>query len=115
MEQLNKVELVGHVGSISINRISGKVLGRFTVATSYAYRSSDGTPVVDTTWHNVSAWEGQGIEDLQSIGRADAVHVVGRLRMVRYTAADGAERTVTEVIASKVEKVTENIPVQQEV
>lgn len=114
MEQLNRVELIGHIGSISINRISGNLYGRFSVATSYAYKSKDGTPVIDTTWHNVLAWQEQGTVALESLTRGDAVHVVGRIRVVRCTTESGADRVVTEVIASKVEKVAGDSPIPQE-
>ena len=97
MEQLNRVELIGHIGSISINRISGNLYGRFSVATSYAYKSKDGTPVIDTTWHNVLAWQ-----------------ELGRIRVVRCTTESGADRVVTEVIASKVEKIAGDSPFPQE-
>ena len=39
--------------------------------------------------------------DLTSIHKGDKVHVLGRLRSQRYTAADGTERTAYDVLASK--------------
>ena len=45
--------------------------------------------------------------DFSSISKGASVYVTGRLRTSRFTGNDGIERTVYEVIASKVE-VQEN-------
>ena len=66
--------------------------------------SSDGTPVIETTWHRVVAWEGEGIQNLQQLQKGSNVHVIGRIRSLRYIAADGTEKTVFEIIANKVEQ-----------
>ena len=106
-EQLNRVELKGYVGSIRINRVGGQVCATLSLATSYAYSSKDGAHVVETTWHSVTAWEGPRISGLLDIKSGDPVHVKGRLRAIRYTSADGAERTMMEVFANELNKVEE--------
>jgi len=103
MEQLNRIELRGIVGSVYIKEFGNAKVANFSVATSYGYKSSDGTPVIETTWHRVVAWEGNGICDLHRLQKGMGVHVIGRIRMQRYTAADGSERSFFEVIASEVE------------
>ena len=105
-EQLNRVELKGYVGSIRINRVGGQVCATLSLATSYAYSSKDGAHVVET-WHSVTAWEGPRISGLLDIKSGDPVHVKGRLRAIRYTSADGAERTMMEVFANELNKVEE--------
>ena len=99
MEQLNRIELRGSVGSIRIQKISGTNVANFTVATNLAYRSKDGTPIIETTWHNVTAWEDNEIRDLDKLKKGCKVHVIGRLRCQRYTGTDGVERAMYEVAA----------------
>ncbi len=103
MEQLNRIELRGIIGSVYIKDFGNAKVANFSVATNYCYKSSDGTPVIETTWHRIVTWEGEGIQDLQLLEKGCNVHVIGRIRSLRYIAADGTERTLFEIIASKVE------------
>jgi single-strand DNA-binding protein len=104
MEQLNRIELRGTVGAVRNFDVGSKRLCRFSVATNYAYNSTNGMPVVETTWHQVVAWEGKGIET-EGLKKGGGVEVTGRLRQMSYTAADGSQRTSYEVIASKVKPI----------
>ncbi len=102
MEFMNKIELRGIVGASSLNRVGDAQACRFSVATDYSYKDRDGTPVVDTTWFNVTAWEGKNIPDLRPVVRGAIVQVTGRVRTYKYTTADGEEKSSWEVIARRV-------------
>ena len=102
MEQLNKVELIGTVGSVYVKEFGTTKVANFSVATNYCYKSSQGEPVIETTWHRVIAWESPDNADAFRIGKGDQVHVIGRLRVQRYTGADGVERQAVEIVAGKV-------------
>lgn len=96
VEQVNRIEILGMVGACRVDEYAA----RFTVATNYCYLLRDGSPVVETTWHNVSAFlKGAGM----GIKKGDYVRVVGRLRNLYYTASDGRERFSNEIVASSVE------------
>ena len=103
MEQLNRIEIRGIIGSVYVKDFGIAKVANFRVATSYAFKASDGSAVIETTWHRVVAWEGKGINNLDQLKKGAGVHVLGRLRMQRYTAADGTDRTSFEIIANKVE------------
>ena len=49
MEYLNKIELRGIIGSVYVKDFVNAKVANYSVATSYAYKSSDGTPIVETT------------------------------------------------------------------
>lgn len=100
MESLNRVELKGTLGNINLTQVGDKKHARFSVATDYAYRNKDGEAVIETTWHNVSAWDDNG--KISELKRGDKVHVLGRLRNLRYRTADGEERSAWEVLAHEV-------------
>ena len=106
MEQLNKVELIGTVGSVYVKEFGTTKVANFSVATNYCYKSSQDEPVIETTWHRVTAWDSPYNADAFRIGKRDKVHIIGRLRVQRYTGADGVERSMVEVVAGKVESVT---------
>ena len=102
MEQLNRIELQGTVGSVVVHVIGNSRVARFSLATNYAFKDKQGCPVIETTWHQVTAWEGERVCDLDMISRGSALRVEGRLRIQRYTASDGSERTAFDVVASSV-------------
>jgi len=101
MEQINRIEIRGNVGAVRLQVVGNSRVAKISVATNYVYKGRDGEPVIETTWHYISAWEGKNIPDLTIIHKGDKIHVVGRLRSQRYTAEDGTERTSYDVLASK--------------
>lgn len=101
MEQINKIELRGNVGNVKVQKVGDKQSVRFSIATNYAYRGKDGNPIIETTWHNVTAWSGKGMPDFNAIGKGSLVHVSGRLRSQKFEGDDGIERTSYEVVANK--------------
>lgn len=103
MEQLNRVELRGNVGIVHLNTAGDRKVIRFSLATNIRYLASDGSSIVDTTWHSVSAWEGDGMPDFNLIRKGIGLHVIGRIRNGKYTAQDGSEKYSSEVIASLIE------------
>ena len=106
IEQINRVEILGVVGCVRLGNVGDKRLASFTMATNYAFRDKEGCPVIETTWHNVRAFEGEHIRDLDRLERGCAVHVVGRLQVQRYMSAEGIEKTSVTVLAHRVELVT---------
>ena len=105
MEQLNQVTLRGIVGNARAQKIGDTEMVRFSVATDYAFRNRSGEAVIETTWHNVVAFKSDRMPDFAAIVKGAGVLVNGRLRNDRFVDANGAERTVTEVLANSVELV----------
>lgn len=113
MEQLNKIEIRGNVGNVNILKVGGTRVAHFSVATNFAYKDRNGEPVIETTWHNVTAWEGnKGIPSLEIIEKGFPIFVSGRLRIQKYIGGDGTERTSYDVIANLIEKVEANVSPQ---
>ena len=102
MEQLNRVELRGIVGSVRIQTYDESKMARIGLATNFAYKDREGTAVIDTSWHNVIAWEGRSIQGLDQIGKGTTLHVLGRIRYQNYTGVDGIDRTGTDILASQI-------------
>lgn len=111
MEQLNRIEIQGALGRIGTTKVSDKLHADFAVATNYAYKDMGGNAVIETTWHRISAFEGEKIsaetlnEMQEKINKHDFVYVrvVGRLRQRRHTDANGNDCSTYEIIASEVE------------
>lgn len=105
MQDLNRIEIRGRVGRVTFKNIAGGQVANLSVATNHCYKDREGSPVIETTWHNVTAWgnEKNRIADLK---KGDTVHVTGRLRQMRYTTSSGEDRTMTEIFAATLEVIT---------
>ena len=103
MEQMNRIELRGNIGSVRVQSYRGQRVAKITVATNYVYKGTGGEPVIETTWHNVSAWEGKGMPPFDQLEKGSRIQVSGRLRSQRYTDAEGIERTAYEVLAKRMQ------------
>ena len=114
MEQINKIEIRGNIGSVRVQTYNGQRVAKITVATNYVYKGAGGDPVIETTWHNVSAWEGKGMPSFDEIVRGGRIQVLGRLRSQRYTDADGIERTAYEVLAKRIQLLEDVEPFSYE-
>jgi single-stranded DNA-binding protein len=103
MEFLNKIELKGVVGRAEINSFNNSQVCNFSVVTEYSTIDKERNSIIETAWFNVSAWSGRNnITDLYNIQRGSWVHVIGRLRVRKYTTQTGEERSAMDVIAGKV-------------
>ena len=105
MEQLNRIEIRGIVGSVRVQNVGDTKVANLSVATEYAFTTKDGGAVIETTWHYVTAWEGQDIQNLDQLEKGSGIHVIGRLRNRKYSTPDGIERIVYDIVASKVEMI----------
>ncbi len=112
MEQLNRIELRGIVGNSNVRTVGEKRVARFSLATDYIYKGKNGEPIIETSWHNVQAWEGKNIPDVSLIEKGCGVYVSGRYRIQKYVTPDGAERTSYEVLADKLSVLEERPQIQ---
>lgn len=102
MEQLNRIELRGNVGNVRLSNVGESLVARFSLATNFMYKGREGDAVIETTWHNIVAWNGKGMPDLKKIEKGMPLYVCGRLRTSRFTGSDGTEKQVYEVVANKI-------------
>ena len=107
MEHINRIELQGRVGTIRTNIVGDNMVANFSLVTEYLYKTRDGGAANETTWHQVTAWEGRDMPDLSTITRGTPVNVTGRLRTFKYTNAEGVEKQLHEVIAYKIRILSE--------
>ena len=114
MEQLNKVILRGYVGSVSLYNGVDRTMARVSVGTGNAYKSSDGTPVIETEWHKVICWEGKNIKDLHKLQKGTRVQIEGRIHYGKFTGEDMIDHYYTEILASRLEFLPEDGAFQYE-
>lgn len=105
MEQINRIELLGIVGSVRTQQIGERRMSKFAMVTNRAYKNKEGAPVIESTWHNVTAFEGRQVQNLDRLEKGRPVHVWGRLQIQHYTGFDGTERTSVDVICTRLEYI----------
>lgn len=105
MTYKNSVELTGIVGAARHTTVSGKRLCHFNVATNLAYKTSDGCPVIETTWHDCQYWEKDDKEYPVDLKRGTKVHVCGMLVNQRYTGTDGVQRNSVSIRVHSVKMI----------
>lgn len=104
MEQLNKIDLRGNVGSIRLQKVGDNKVARINLATNYAYKDRNGAAVIETTWHNVVAWADKA-PDIELVDKGSKLAVTGRVRTQKYIGADELEHTSYEVVATSLKLI----------
>jgi len=99
---LNKVMIIGNLGKDPEMKYSqdGKPITTFSVAVSRTWKSPDGQQQEETEWFRVVAWERLAETCNEYLRKGSKVYIEGRLKTRKWTAQDGQERQITEVIAS---------------
>ncbi len=94
----------GNIGSDArISKVGERKVANFSVVTEFDYKRSNGGWDKEATWHNVTAWQGFGICDLEQLKKGTKVMVVGRNRTRKYTDKGGFEKEIYEIVAESVD------------
>lgn len=100
---INRVVLVGRLTRDPEMRTtqSGKSVCDFSIAVQKRIKPQDGSP--DADFFRVTAWEKTAEYVANYLSKGRLVAVDGRLQSRKYTAQDGSNREVVEVIADNVQ------------
>ncbi len=104
-KDLNVIEIRGTVGRTTLSKVGDTLMNRLSVATNRVYKDKNGIPTIETTWHNVTAYEGGTITNVGSIKRGDRVHVKGLLRNKGYSSTEYGRIQVSEILADTLEVI----------
>lgn len=107
MKTINKVEIQGFLGQDAEEKTfeSGRTLIRMNIATDESYKNKNDEWVTNTTWHNVTYWKNKKNMNFDFLKKGALISVTGKLNTRTYMDKNALERYVTEVVASKIEKV----------
>ncbi|MCL2140934.1 MAG: single-stranded DNA-binding protein [Dehalococcoidia bacterium] len=104
MVSLNKVMLIGNVGSDPEMRFtpSGSPVTSFRIATNRVFNTLDGEKKQETDWFTVITWNKLAEQCNQFLNKGKLVYVEGRLHTRSWDGPDGQKHFRTEVIAIRV-------------
>lgn len=97
----NSVQLIGRLGQDpEVRKLeSGKMMARFSLATTETYKNAAGEKESDTQWHQVVVW-GNLCKVVEAyLRKGKEVMVEGKLSYRNYEKEDGQKVYLTEVIA----------------
>lgn len=104
MPSLNKVTIIGNVGSEPEMRFTpnGKPVTSFSVATNWAYTTPDGERKQETEWFSVVAWNRLAEQCNQFLAKGRLVYAEGRIHTRTWEGQDSQQHSRIEVIANRV-------------
>lgn len=100
---LNKVMLIGHLGSDPELRVipSGQSVANFTLATNESYKDSSGNLQERTEWHRIVAWGRLAEICQQYLKKGRQVYIEGKLQTRSWDdTKTGDKRYATEIVCS---------------
>lgn len=115
---LNKVMLIGNVGrDPEVRYVDNNMpVARISLATSErAYTLKNGTQVPERTeWHRIVAWRETAQFVERYVHTGDKIFVEGQLRTRVYNDKNGMQRNVTEVLAERIERLSQRTAQQND-
>ena len=97
---LNKVLLIGHLGSDPESRFttSGSAVTNFNLATNESWRSAEGETKDKTEWHRVVLFGKMAETAAEYMKKGQLVYIEGRLQTRSWEDKDKVKRYTTEVL-----------------
>src|SRR5918911_337512 len=94
MHDLNRVQLIDHLGQDPEVTYTGSGTARttFSVATSYRWKDAAGQVQETTEWSRCVAWGALAEVCAQYVGKGSRIYVAGRLHTLRWEDAATGER-----------------------
>lgn len=105
MKHLNKVFLIGNIGSdVELRHTSnGTPVASMSVATKETWTSKDGTKKSLTIWHKVTAWKELAKICAMLFHKGSKIYLEGKLQDKEWTdKKTGEDRTSKEILATNV-------------
>ncbi len=103
MKGINKVTLIGHLGSDPEIRYfdSGVAKASFSLATSENYKNKKGEFVEKTEWHRVAAWRGLAEVVEKYLKKGSLIYLEGMMQTRTWDDKEGNTRWFTDVVMDK--------------
>lgn len=101
---MNRAELIGNVGNITINEVNSVKVANISLATNErGFKTKDGKEVPERTeWHNIVLWRGLAEIAEKYITKGTKLFVEGKLQTRDYE-KDGIKFRATSIIATNLE------------
>jgi single-strand DNA-binding protein len=101
---LNKVMLIGHLGSDPELRVTSnnREVVNFSLATSESWKGDDGNRNQQTEWHKIVVWGKIAKVVKDNLNKGSQVYLEGKIKTRKWTDNENRDRYSTEIVANKV-------------
>jgi single-strand DNA-binding protein len=105
MSGVNKVILIGHLGSDPTVRYtqSGSAVANFNIATTERFNNKAGEREERTEWHRIVAWGKLAEICQQYLKKGKQVYIEGRLQTRQWEDQQGQKKYTTEIVANNMQ------------
>ena len=101
---VNKVILVGNVGSIDVKQSERGAIANISIATSEQWKDKDtGEKKEKTEWHRVVIFGKLAEITAQYVNKGSKLYLEGQLRTRKWQGDDGTDRWSTEIVANEMQ------------
>ena len=102
---LNKVQLIGHLGSDPELRHtpSGDPVVNFNLATNHVYKDKTGSLQEKAEWHRIVVWRKLAEICKGYLKKGSHIYIEGRLSSRSWEGKDGSKKFTTEIIANSMQ------------
>lgn len=116
MPSINKVILIGHLGSDPEERFmpNGTATCRYSIATSENWKDKNGEKQEHTEWHRVVMFGKIAEIACEYLKKGAAVYIEGRLRTQEWTDKENIKRYTTVIIADTMKMLGKREKQQEE-
>lgn len=102
MFNLNKVELIGNIGSVEVVETTKK-RAVVSIATNSSFKDDKGDKQERTTWHRITVWNPKLIDLIgANVAKGDYIRIVGELRSGTYKDQAGVEHRTADIVGTEV-------------
>lgn len=109
MPSINKVILIGHLGSDPEKRFmpNGNATCRYSIATSETWKNKNGEKQEHTEWHRIVMFGKIAEIACEYLKKGALIYIEGRLRTQEWTDKESIKRYTTEIIADTMKMLGE--------
>lgn len=104
MSGVNKAIIIGNLGADveSKDLGDGKMVAKFSVATSEKWKDKDGNDQETTEWHNITAWGKLAEICSKYLSKGSKVYVEGKIQTESYE-KDGVKKYSTKIVMNNMQ------------
>jgi single-strand DNA-binding protein len=104
MYNLNRVQLIGHLGADPELRYTGQgqPVANFNLATNSTWKDRNGEQQSNTNWARIVAWDKKAEMCREHLKKGSYVYIEGRLQTRSWEDREGTKRYITEVVATTI-------------
>jgi single-strand DNA-binding protein len=104
MQNLNRIQLIGHLGKDPETKIlpSGHQVSTLKLATSETYKDKEGNWQQHTEWHTLILWAKLAEYAAQHFSKGEKIYAEGKIKYREFTTPEQGRKKVAEIQVDRI-------------